>query len=112
MKKVMIIAYNYPPKMGVGILRTVEFEKYLPCFGWAPFIHTVRLKDNVKKLNCYRSFYINLKYFLNFLDSIVRIPAHQRHLHRQNRKTFGQQMIGRFSHPVPKAALVALVQDD
>lgn len=34
MKKVLFIAYYYPPAGGAGVQRTVKFVKYLPQFGW------------------------------------------------------------------------------
>nr|HID59939.1 hypothetical protein [Desulfobacterales bacterium] len=40
MKKVLMIAYYYPPLGGVGTLRTIKFAKYLPKFGWHPIILT------------------------------------------------------------------------
>ncbi len=42
MRGILIIAYYYPPMGGVGVLRTLKFTKYLPQFGFAPFILTVR----------------------------------------------------------------------
>jgi len=41
MKKVLIIAYAFPPIGGVGVLRMVKFAKYLPDFGWQPIVLTV-----------------------------------------------------------------------
>lgn len=41
MKKVLIVAYAFPPIGGVGVLRVVKFVKYLPAFGWEPVILTV-----------------------------------------------------------------------
>ncbi len=40
-KKVLMIAYSYPPVGGSGVLRTVKFTKYLPQFGFVPFVLTV-----------------------------------------------------------------------
>jgi len=36
-----MIAYNYPPLAGMGMLRNLKFAKYLPDFGWKPIILTV-----------------------------------------------------------------------
>jgi glycosyltransferase involved in cell wall biosynthesis len=41
MKKVLMIAYNYPPLAGMGMLRNLKLAKYLPYFGWKPIILTV-----------------------------------------------------------------------
>ena len=38
MKKVLIIAHEFPPLSIVGALRPFKFAKYLPVFGWEPII--------------------------------------------------------------------------
>ena len=38
MKNVLMIAYDFPPVGGSGMLRTVKFVKYLPVFGWHPIV--------------------------------------------------------------------------
>ena len=68
MKKVMMIAYHYPPKLSVGRLRTIEFEKYLPQFGWLPIIHTTKEKNSIIKANVYRSYDIKLNKLSDFFD--------------------------------------------
>lgn len=40
MKKVLIIAYYFPPIGGSGTQRPVKFVKYLPDFGWQPYVIT------------------------------------------------------------------------
>jgi glycosyltransferase involved in cell wall biosynthesis len=41
MKKVLIIAYHFPPDAEVGGLRPLKFAKYLPLYGWEPLILSV-----------------------------------------------------------------------
>lgn len=41
MKKVLIVAYNFPPVGGAGVQRPVKFVKYLRRFGWEPVVLTV-----------------------------------------------------------------------
>ena len=41
MKKVLIVAYYYPPAAGVGTFRVTKFVKYLLKFGWSPYVVTV-----------------------------------------------------------------------
>jgi len=48
MKKVLMIAFHYPPEGGSGMQRTLKFSKYLPLFGWNTYILTV--KENVYEL--------------------------------------------------------------
>ena len=40
-RKVLIIAYYFPPMGLRGVQRTVKFAKYLPQFGWKPTVLTV-----------------------------------------------------------------------
>ncbi|HPH47595.1 MAG TPA: glycosyl transferase, partial [Chryseolinea sp.] len=39
-KKVLIIAYYWPPSAGSGVQRWLKFVKYLPSFGWTPYVFT------------------------------------------------------------------------
>jgi glycosyltransferase involved in cell wall biosynthesis len=41
-KKVLIIAYYFPPLGGAGVQRALKFVKYLPEFGWEPVVLTVK----------------------------------------------------------------------
>src|SRR5262245_64781666 len=40
-KKVLVLAYRFPPQGGGGVQRTLKFVKYLPASGWQPVVHTV-----------------------------------------------------------------------
>lgn len=42
MRKVLLIAYNFPPLGGIGVIRPLKFSKYLSKFGWQPVVLTVR----------------------------------------------------------------------
>ena len=45
MKKVLMIAFHYPPCRGSsGIQRTLKFSRYLPDYGWQPIILTAHPK--------------------------------------------------------------------
>lgn len=39
-KKVLIITYYWPPSGGSGVQRWLKFVKYLPTFGWKPYVFT------------------------------------------------------------------------
>src|SRR5690606_32893276 len=39
-KKVLIITYYWPPSGGSGVQRWLKFVKYLPEFGWHPYVLT------------------------------------------------------------------------
>lgn len=45
MKKVLIVAYYFPPSGGPGVQRVLKFVKYLPEFGWEPAVLTVEDGD-------------------------------------------------------------------
>jgi len=45
MKKVLFIAYNFPPLAGGGTFRSLKFVKYLPEFGWLPTVITTNTKN-------------------------------------------------------------------
>jgi glycosyltransferase involved in cell wall biosynthesis len=49
MKKVLLVAYHYPPVGGSGALRTLKFTKYLPKFGFKPYILTVKNSMYIQK---------------------------------------------------------------
>jgi len=38
MRRVLMLAYFYPPIGGGGVQRSAKFAKYLPDFGWQPYI--------------------------------------------------------------------------
>jgi glycosyltransferase involved in cell wall biosynthesis len=42
MKRVLFVTYYFPPSGGPGVQRSLKFAKYLPSFGWAPTVLTVR----------------------------------------------------------------------
>jgi len=41
MKRVAIVTYWYPPMRTVASVRLAKFAKYLPAFGWEPFVFTI-----------------------------------------------------------------------
>ena len=40
-RKVLVIAYYFPPMGLSGVQRTAKFVKYLPKYGWKPTVLTV-----------------------------------------------------------------------
>ena len=43
LKKVLIIAYAFPPRPAIGSVRPMVLAKHLPQFGWEPLILTANL---------------------------------------------------------------------
>jgi len=46
-RRVLMIAAAFPPIGGPGVQRSAKFAKYLPAFGWHPFVWTM---DEMKGL--------------------------------------------------------------
>jgi glycosyltransferase involved in cell wall biosynthesis len=44
-KKVLVLAYYFPPLGMGGVQRVTKFVKYLPLFGWKPYVLTVKDAD-------------------------------------------------------------------
>jgi len=45
LKKVLIIAYHFPPTGGSGVWRALKFVKYLPGWGWLPVVVAAKNPD-------------------------------------------------------------------
>jgi glycosyltransferase involved in cell wall biosynthesis len=41
-RRVLVVAYNFPPVGGVGMHRTLKYVTYLPMSGWQPVVVTAR----------------------------------------------------------------------
>jgi hypothetical protein len=41
MKRLLVVAYYFPPSGGPGVQRVLKYVKYLPQFGWDPVVLTV-----------------------------------------------------------------------
>lgn len=46
MRKVLFIAYHFPPAGGGGVQRSLKFVKYLPDFGYLPVVLTIEAPDD------------------------------------------------------------------
>ena len=46
-KKILMISYYYPPLSDVGGLRALGFSKYLPEYGWKPFVLSISNPDRM-----------------------------------------------------------------
>ena len=88
MKKVLFISYFFPPVGGGGVIRIAKFVKYLPIFGWQPFILTAKkvlypfrdpelLKElpravQIKKINYFEpGFWIKSRRWQSFLIYLI-----------------------------------------
>ena len=63
MRKLLFVAYHFPPIRHSATVRILKFSKYLPQFGWHPYILTINTpqKNNdefegIRKEDIYRSF--------------------------------------------------------
>ncbi len=41
MNKLLLVAYDFPPRGGSGVFRVLKFARYLPSYGWQPVVLTV-----------------------------------------------------------------------
>lgn len=88
MRKVLFISYFFPPVGGGGVIRIAKFAKYLPFFGWQPFILTVKkapypfrdrelLKElprevQIKKINYFEpAFWFKNRWWQSFLSYLI-----------------------------------------
>jgi glycosyltransferase involved in cell wall biosynthesis len=79
MRKVLFIAYFFPPMGGSGVQRSIKFVKYLADFGFQPIVLTVNplftrwikdkslLKDIPKETIIYRTFTCDLNWLYKLL---------------------------------------------
>jgi glycosyltransferase involved in cell wall biosynthesis len=73
LKKVLMIAYLYPPVWEIGTMRSLKFSTYLPQEGWHPVILTVRrgtstLEERTgPEIDVVRTRYINIRSPINYL---------------------------------------------
>ncbi|MBP8990872.1 MAG: hypothetical protein KBG82_02720, partial [Spirochaetes bacterium] len=49
MNKILIVSFFYPPTGVTGSLRILKFTKYLPDFGYKPFVLTTSLNTHGRK---------------------------------------------------------------
>jgi len=63
MKKILLIANDFPPYVGRGnVMRILKFAKYLPSFGWQPFI-ICEEKDKIEDKSLLQELSPNIKIF-------------------------------------------------
>jgi len=48
-RKILMIAYAFPPTGGSGVQRSAKFAKYLPQFGWLPTVWTADAADGLPR---------------------------------------------------------------
>ena len=100
MKKVLVIAYYFPPLGGAGVQRTLNFVINLPNFGWISTVVSIannnyyikdfslmkKVRDEIKVvrisgfefLNYYHLFKrVSLHKIISLLDKITSIPDSQ-----------------------------------
>lgn len=89
MKKVLVIAYDFPPMGGGGVMRISKFLKYLKLYKYEPIILTVdkpdyypldnELNDEVKDYKVYRirDKYLSLTMLKNKVKKRNNIDEHQ-----------------------------------
>src|SRR6185295_18273991 len=51
MRRVLIVAYYFPPIGGIGSIRMARFAEYLPEFGWDPIVLAPRHTPHAPDMN-------------------------------------------------------------
>lgn len=101
MKKVMVVAYHFPPSGGAGVQRTLKFVKYLQLYGWEPIVVTARnpvipsydptLLDEVpKNVRVFRTFSLEIP---RFMKQKVKHTIASDSLHKTN---FVRKVVSKF----------------
>ena len=72
MKKILLIAFHFPPDAAIGAVRPAKFAKYLPEFGWEPIIYT--LKERFYERSDYDKFEPALKGFKIYRGTLIPGP--------------------------------------
>ena len=84
MKKVLMIAYFFPPLGGSGVQRTLKFVKYLPNYGLQPIVSTVKsghnfaydqslLKEIPDTVQVYRSSSLETLWLRRFIEKLAHM---------------------------------------
>ncbi len=104
MKRVLIIAYLFPPCPEIGAQRPYKLAKYLPSFGWEPVILTAKLPG--EKPEGFRVIETDYKDVVNTIKSrIVSNP--KKTLHEQ----LGISVTKNFNHTTWKSRLIKIVRE-
>jgi len=86
MKKVLMIAYFFPPLGGSGVQRTLKFVKYLPHYGIQPIVSTVKsghnfaydqslLKEIPHTVQIYRSSSLETLWLRGLIEKLARLKG-------------------------------------
>lgn len=57
MKKVLIVSFDFPPRLGIGGNRVFGLARFLPRFGWEPIVLTAQLPKHDHKIYLIESKY-------------------------------------------------------
>jgi glycosyltransferase involved in cell wall biosynthesis len=94
MKRVLIVAFYFPPIQNVGVLRPLSWARHLPAFGWEPVVITVypsnmknvflnsellkRIGPHAKILRAFYPDFLKFPLFRGFLGKILYQPFFER----------------------------------
>jgi glycosyltransferase involved in cell wall biosynthesis len=71
-KRVLFVAYYFPPRGGVSVQRSLKFVKYLRRFGWEPTVLTI---DHERRSGIYDE---TLTSEIPEGTRVVRVPSHEK----------------------------------
>ena len=68
-KRLLVIAYYFPPRGGGGVQRIAKFVRYLPEFGWLPTVLSVATSYYGRK--------IDISHVSDFPDEVESYVLHR-----------------------------------
>ena len=96
MKKLLFIAYHFPPSLAIGAQRPYRLGKYFPKYGWEPIILTARLPG--EKPEGVRVIETDYKDIINIIKSRIGLNP-QKGVHQQ----LGITVFKDFNYPTWKS---------
>jgi len=104
LKKCLLIAYNFPPRTGIGAQRPSKLAKYFPEFGWEPIVLTATLPG--KPVDNLRIIETDYKDILASTKSLLGL-----HPHTSAHKQFSIRVSKDFAYTGWKSKAIKLSKD-
>ncbi len=104
MKKLLFIAYHFPPSLAIGAQRPYRLGKYFPKYGWEPIVLTAKLHE--KPPDGIRVIETDYKDITNIMKSRIGLNP-QKGVHQQLGITVSKD----FNYPTWKSKIIRLLRE-